>query len=71
MASRRLSFGEHLEWRLRVTGLSQRELAERTGIHHSTISRIVSERRGPTLNTAVCLLVALGDDLGILAQIDV
>jgi transcriptional regulator with XRE-family HTH domain len=71
VASRRPSFGEHLERRLRLVGLSQRELAERTGINHSTISRIVSERRGPSLNTAVCLLMALGDDLGVLAQIDV
>jgi transcriptional regulator with XRE-family HTH domain len=71
VASRRQSFGEHLEQRLRLTGLSQRELGERAGIDHSTISRIVTERRGPTLNTAVCLLTALGDDLGVLARIDV
>jgi plasmid maintenance system antidote protein VapI len=51
-------------------GISQRELAERTGINHSTISRVISQERGVTLNTAVCLLTALGDDVGVLGRID-
>lgn len=70
MASRRRTFGQYLEHRIRLSGLSQRELAERAGIDHSTISRLVADRRGITLNTAVCLLTALGDDIGVLGTID-
>jgi plasmid maintenance system antidote protein VapI len=70
VASGRITFGQHLESRLRLIGLSQRELAERAGINHSTISRLVADQRGVTLNTAVCLLRALGDDIGVLGRID-
>ena len=66
----RPTFGEYLAQRLSNLGISQRELAEWTGINHSTISRIVADRRGTTLNTAICILTALGDDLGVLSRIE-
>ncbi len=44
--------------------MSQRQLAERSGIDHSTISRLVRGHRGPTLDTATKLADVLGADGG-------
>jgi len=40
--------------------LSQRQLAERTGLDHSTISRLIRGQRVPSLRTATSLASALG-----------
>ncbi len=53
------SFAEWLAGQLRARRLSQEELARRSGLHRSTISRIVAGQRSPTLKTARRLADAL------------
>jgi len=57
-------FSEWLRIRLKARKMSQRQVAERSGIHHSTISRLVSGERSPTLDTATKLAHVLGADGG-------
>ncbi len=57
-------FSEWLRIRLKARKMSQRQLAERSGIHHSTISRLVSGERSPTLDTVTKLADVLGADGG-------
>jgi transcriptional regulator with XRE-family HTH domain len=45
---------------MRERGVSQRALAMRTGVSHSTISRLLSEDRTPSLDTAVAIIRVLG-----------
>jgi transcriptional regulator with XRE-family HTH domain len=54
-------FNEWLRARLRARGMSQRQLAERSGVAHSTISRMVRGDRVPSLTTAYKLAAALRD----------
>lgn len=44
---------------MRDRGMSQRALAMRTGVSHSTISRLLSEDRTPSLDTAVAIIRVL------------
>ena len=53
-------FGGWLQDALAERGISQRVLAMRTGISHSTISRLVAGNRTPSLATAVAILRVLG-----------
>lgn len=46
-------------WR-EVRGLTQRELAERTGLHHVHIARLELGQGNPTISTLVTLAEALG-----------
>ena len=48
-------FNEWLRAELKARRMSQRQLAERSGVDHSTISRIVSFDREPSLGTATKL----------------
>jgi transcriptional regulator with XRE-family HTH domain len=48
-------FCDWLDTRLRGARMSQRQLAMRAGVHHSTISRLVRYRRTPSFATAVRL----------------
>jgi transcriptional regulator with XRE-family HTH domain len=48
-------FCDWLESRRRTAKMSQRQLAMRAGVHHSTISRLVRHRRTPSFTTAVRL----------------
>lgn len=57
-------FSEWLRIRLKARKISQRQLAERSGINHSTISRLVRGQRAPTLDTATKLAHVLGADGG-------
>ncbi len=57
-------FSEWLRIRLQARKMSQRQLAERSGLNHSTISRLVSGERSPTLDTATKLAHVLGADGG-------
>jgi transcriptional regulator with XRE-family HTH domain len=52
---RDLPFYDWLDTRLRNARISQRQLAMRSGVHHSTISRLVRHRRTPSLSTAIRL----------------
>jgi len=54
------SFDAWLRTRLKRRRLSQRQLAERSGVNHSTISRLLTGERRPTLATATKLVRALG-----------
>ncbi len=54
------SFSEWLRTQLKARRMSQRLLAERSGVDHSTISRIVSGERTPRLDTAAKLTRELG-----------
>ena len=53
------SFAEWLAGQMRARRLSQEALAQRSGLHRSTISRIASGQRRPTLDTARRLAEAL------------
>lgn len=53
-------FGVWLRQELRARRLSQRQLADRSGVDHSTISRILTSGHVPTLRTAVRLAQGLG-----------
>jgi transcriptional regulator with XRE-family HTH domain len=53
------TYGEWLGAQLRARKMTQRLLAQRTGVDHSTISRILSGERNPTLRTATTLVRGL------------
>lgn len=57
-------FNEWLRIRLKARKMSQRQLARRSGINHSTISRLVRGERSPTLATATKLANVFGADGG-------
>lgn len=59
-----MPFCDWLDARMRSTRISQRQLAMRAGVHHSTISRLVRQRRTPSFSTAVRLARVL-DPTGI------
>lgn len=54
------TFNEWLQDRLKASGLTQRQLAQKTGVDHSTISRLVRGEGAPSLHTAASLARALG-----------
>ena len=58
------AFNQWLRLQLKVRKMSQRQLAHKSGVDHSTISRIVRRDRSPTLGTATKLARALRVPLG-------
>jgi transcriptional regulator with XRE-family HTH domain len=59
------AFNDWLRMELKARRMSQRQLAQRSGVAHSTISRIVQHGRVPSMDTATKLargLRALGAD---------
>lgn len=54
------TFNAWLRHRLETSRLTQRQLADKAGIHHSTISRLVRGHRMPSLRTVTSLAHALG-----------
>ena len=54
------TFNEWLVVSFKASRLTQRQLAIKTGVHHSTISRLLRTRRRPSLETAQSLARALG-----------
>ncbi len=50
-----LAFNEWLRTQLKVKNMSQRQLAQQSGVDHSTISRLVRGDRTPSLDTATKL----------------
>ena len=58
--SGRRAFNDWLEVQLRARKLSQRQLAQKSGVDHSTISRLVRGGRVPSLHTATKLVHGLG-----------
>ncbi len=64
-ASNGRAFNEWLRSQLKAKKMSQRQLAQQSGVDHSTISRLVRGDRMPSLGTATKLargLRELGDD---------
>jgi transcriptional regulator with XRE-family HTH domain len=53
-------FGGWLLGELAASGLSQRQLAERSGLHHSTVSRLLRAKREPSYATVLKLAGGLG-----------
>ena len=56
----RQTFAAWLALQLRMRRLSHEQLARRSGVHRSTITRLVSGQRRPTLETARRLASVLG-----------
>ncbi len=54
-------FGEWLRAALKAKGMSQRQLAQRSGVDHSTIARIVVGVGAPSLETATKPATGLGE----------
>jgi transcriptional regulator with XRE-family HTH domain len=54
------TFAEWLDGQLRARRLTQRQLAQKSGVHHSTISRLMRGSRVPSLRTANLLARSLG-----------
>lgn len=52
-----------LEKEMRARRISQRMLGQRSGVNHSTISRLLRSSRMPTTETMVALAAALGAQL--------
>ena len=55
-------FGGWLRDAMRTRRLSTRAVAMRTGVDHTTISRLMRNAREPVLSTAIALLRVLGRD---------
>lgn len=54
-------FGEWLRAVLKFRRMSQRQLAQRSGVDHATISRLIRGHRTPTFATATKVARALGE----------
>ncbi|HEX5147792.1 MAG TPA: helix-turn-helix transcriptional regulator [Candidatus Limnocylindrales bacterium] len=63
------AFHQWLKAQLKATNLTQRQLARKSGVDHSTISRLIRGDRVPSLRTATLLARGLGmpEDVGRLA----
>lgn len=59
------TFSQWLKVQLRARKLTQRQLAQRSGVDHSTISRLVRGNRIPSLRTANLLAYSLGITAGL------
>jgi transcriptional regulator with XRE-family HTH domain len=62
----RRAFNQWLQVQLKTRKLTQRQLAQKSGVDHSTISRLTRGDRDPSLRTATMLVRGLGmaQDLG-------
>jgi transcriptional regulator with XRE-family HTH domain len=58
--SGRRAFKQWLQVQLKARKLTQRQLAQKSGVDHSTISRLMRGDRAPSLRTATLLAHALG-----------
>lgn len=60
-----MSFGEKLRALRLSAGLTQAQLAERSGLHQMGISKLEQGAREPTLATAQAIATALGVSLSV------
>lgn len=58
-------FGGWLHDAMAERRITQRALAMRTGIDHSTISRLLARGRMPSLSTAIAIVKVLGPRSGV------
>jgi transcriptional regulator with XRE-family HTH domain len=56
------NFGAWMRNRLKSRALSQRQLAAKTGVHHSTISRLLRGDQHASLRTVLLVQAALAGD---------
>jgi transcriptional regulator with XRE-family HTH domain len=63
-------FSGWLRAAMETRAISQRMLAARSGVHHSTISRLLTGVREPTLATAIALIEVLDRPSLSLVQTD-
>ena len=61
-------FAAWLEESMKQRGMSQRMLALRAGVSHSSVSRLLSGDRSPSLPTALALLRVLANEPRALAR---
>jgi transcriptional regulator with XRE-family HTH domain len=59
-------FGKHVRSLRRARGITQQDVAERSGLSADTIRRLEHEEFSPSLNTLQCLVDALGIRLSTL-----
>ena len=63
-----MTVGERIEWHRHLMGISQSELARRTGLTRVTIHNYEKNLREPTLINAMCVADSLGISLEYLAR---
>jgi transcriptional regulator with XRE-family HTH domain len=63
--SGRRAFNQWLQVQLKARKLTQRQLAQKSGVDHSTISRLTRGDRAPSLRTATLLARGLGMAIGL------
>jgi transcriptional regulator with XRE-family HTH domain len=63
--SGRRAFNQWLQVQLKAMKLTQRQLAQKSGVDHSTISRLTRGDRAPSLRTATLLARGLGMAKGL------
>lgn len=66
-----MNIGEVVRQARRRAGLSQRALAERTGLPQSTVARIESGFVDPRTTTVVRLLAACGEELEVVPRLGI
>lgn len=60
------AFGEHLKSLLEEKGMTQAELARRTGLTEASVSRYISGQRSPRITQAYRMAWAIGVDMNTL-----
>lgn len=63
-----MTVGDRIVWHRQLMGISQNELAKRTGLTRATIHNYEKNLREPTLINAMCVADALGISLEYLAR---
>ncbi|WP_316228740.1 helix-turn-helix transcriptional regulator [Bradyrhizobium sp. SZCCHNR1045] len=61
-----IAFGQRLRLKRNKCGLSQEELAHRSGLHRTYVSQIERGLKSPSLSTIYALAAALDEDAGVL-----
>lgn len=60
------AFGEHLKSLLKEKGMTQAELARRTGMTEASVSRYISGQRTPRISQAYRMALVIGIDMNTL-----
>ena len=68
MCSKLGNFSEWLKSQLNDRGISVMRLSQMSGVHPNTIRNYLSKRCEPTLYNVLCLVSALGYDLGVISK---
>ena len=63
------AFGEYLKSLLEEKGMTQAELARRTGITEASVSRYISGQRSPRITQAYRMAWAIGVDMNTLTYL--